>query len=708
MFTGNAITLTELDAGLVELCFDSKSGPVNKFDQATLAELAQAVSLLAQHSALTGVLITSSKSTFIVGADITEFSGVFVKSFDEICDWTHQTHRTFQQLEQLPVPVVAAINGATMGGGLELALLADRRVIADTAKIALPEVTLGICPGWGGTVRLSRLIGWQAALEWMLTGKHQAAIDAEKAGAVDLVVTPTALREAALSTLQSLVGEEKVLRHTEALVLNDDEQQALDVFCEQQLAKLDPRYPAAIEILKAIAKHVTLPFAEAINEEVKLFAGLAKTDSAEALVGNFVNQQTVARIGKRMAGQVNPIEKAAVLGAGIMGGGIAYQTAKSGIPIVMKDIQQPALDLGIATATKILDKLVAKGRSSEDEKAKVLANITPTLELGALSDAEVVVEAVVENPKIKSVVLAETEANIPNTSVLASNTSTISIDFLAENLARPHLFCGIHFFNPVQAMPLVEIIRGSKTSDDTIARAVAYALSLRKTPIVVNDCPGFLVNRVLFPYFHGFNLLLQDGVSMERIDKVMENFGWPMGPAYLADVIGMDTMVHADDGLQAGFPERMTHANGYVLKTLLDANLLGQKNGEGFYQYTTDENGRRVKLPSAIAQALIDQAVQRHVEVSDEDIIYRMMIPMCTESVRCLDENIVNSAAELDMALLMGLGFPKFRGGAIRYLDAIGTAKFAEIAAQYADLGGLYQLTEELAARAAKGSKVYA
>ena len=177
----------------------------------------------------------------------------------------------------------------------------------------------------------------------------------------------------------------------------------------------------------------------------------------------------------------------------------------------------------------------------EDEKAKVLANITPTLELGALSDAEVVVEAVVENPKIKSVVLAETEANIPNTSVLASNTSTISIDFLAENLARPHLFCGIHFFNPVQAMPLVEIIRGSKTSDDTIARAVAYALSLRKTPIVVNDCPGFLVNRVLFPYFHGFNLLLQDGVSMERIDKVMENFGWPMGPAYLADVIGMDS-----------------------------------------------------------------------------------------------------------------------------------------------------------------------
>ena len=257
-------------------------------------------------------------------------------------------------------------------------------------------------------------------------------------------------------------------------------------------------------------------------------------------------------------------------------------------------------------------------------------------------------------------------------------------------------------------MPLVEIIRGSKTSDDTIARAVAYALSLRKTPIVVNDCPGFLVNRVLFPYFHGFNLLLQDGVSMERIDKVMENFGWPMGPAYLADVIGMDTMVHADDVLQAGFPERMTHANGYVLKTLLDANLLGQKNGEGFYQYTTDENGRRVKLPSAIAQALIDQAVQRHVEVSDEDIIYRMMIPMCTESVRCLDENIVNSAAELDMALLMGLGFPKFRGGSIRYLDAIGTAKFAEIAAQYADLGGLYQLTEELAARAAKGSKVYA
>lgn len=699
MYNGQAVSLKSLESGLVELVFDLQGESVNKLNNLTLKELGEVVTLLADAKDVKGLLITSAKPAFIVGADITEFQDNFALSGEELKAWINKTHDTFSALESLPYPTVAAVNGMALGGGFELALSADFRVLSADARIGLPEVNLGICPGWGGTVRLSRLIGTEPALQWMMTGKPQKAATALKMGAVDGVADAAELREAAIAMLNAAVAgdvdfahnrERKQQPQADSLAARTE---LLDT-CEKYAKKLDSNYPAAGEILNAVCTHATMPMADALAVEAEAFATLAQSDAAQSLVGLFMNDQLLKKKSKAWCKQADAVEKSAVLGAGIMGGGVAYQSASTGTPILMKDIREEALDLGLKTASKLLDRKIDKGRMDTAGKAVVMDAITPTLDYNEFGSVDLVVEAVVENPAIKAAVLADVEGSVPETAVLASNTSTISIDTLAESVARPEQFCGMHFFNPVHLMPLVEVIRGSKTSDKTIARTVAYATAMGKTPIVVNDCPGFLVNRILFPYFNAFNRLLIDGVDFQRIDRVMEAFGWPMGPAYLADVVGIDTLVHADHVMQEGFPERMGHDAEVIAEVLLAADCLGQKNGKGFYEYGVDENGRRFKEPAGIACELIATGAKQSIEISDEEIIDRMMIPMCLESVRCLEDGVVESAAEVDMGLILGLGFPRFRGGALRYIDTVGLHAFAEKTEINAENGPLYTLTD--------------
>ena len=597
MYQGQALSLKLLESGLVELIFDLQGESVNKLNNLTLKELGEVVELLANAKDVKGLLITSAKPAFIVGADITEFQDNFVLSREELKGWVGKTHATFKALENLPYPTVAAVNSMALGGGFELALCADFRVLASDARVGLPEVNLGICPGWGGTVRLSRLIGTEAALQWMMTGKPQKAEAALALGAVDGVADSAELREAAIAMLQAAVAGDVNFVHNrerKQKPLVDSETVRTDLLDiqEQYAKKLDPNYPAAGEILKAVCTHAMLPMADALDVEVEVIVTLAHSDAAQSLVGLFMNDQLLKKKSKVWCKQADAVEKTAVLGAGIMGGGVAYQSASTGTPIIMKDINAEALDLGMNTASGLLDSKIKKGRMTAAGKAVIMEEISPTLDYSEFTDVDLVVEAVVENPDIKKMVLAEVESKVSRDTVVTSNTSTISIDTLASSLSRPEFFCGMHFFNPVHLMPLVEVIRGSKTSDKTIARTVAYATAMGKTPIVVNDCPGFLVNRILFPYFNAFNRLLIDGVDFQRIDRVMEAFGWPMGPAYLADVVGIDTLVHADHVMQEGFPERMGHDTDVIAEALLAADCLGQKNGKGFYEYGVDENGR--------------------------------------------------------------------------------------------------------------------
>ena len=433
------------------------------------------------------------------------------------------------------------------------------------------------------------------------------------------------------------------------------------------------------------------------------------TSQAEAMVGLFLSDQLIAKKAKDWIKKADKkVERAAVLGAGIMGGGIAYQSSLKGTPIKMKDINQAGLDLGLTEANKLLSKQVNRGRMKVEQMGKVLADIDPTLSYDNFDGVDIVVEAVVENPKVKHIVLAEVEKQVRDDAILTSNTSTISITHLAEALERPENFCGMHFFNPVHAMPLVEVIRGEKSSDAAIARTVAYASAMGKKPIVINDCPGFLVNRVLFPYFAGFMGLLKDGADFVAIDKVMERWGWPMGPAYLMDVVGMDTGSHAEQVMADGFPDRMTKTFKTAGDVMFENDRYGQKNGKGFYVYEMDKRGKPKKVVSQDSYDLLAPHCDERKDFDKQEIITRMMLPMATELARCLEEGIVSSAAEADMALVYGVGFPPFRGGVFRWLDNIGMQAFVEMSDQFKHLGKLYEATDTQREMAANGSKYYA
>jgi 3-hydroxyacyl-CoA dehydrogenase/enoyl-CoA hydratase/3-hydroxybutyryl-CoA epimerase/enoyl-CoA isomerase len=338
---------------------------------------------------------------------------------------------------------------------------------------------------------------------------------------------------------------------------------------------------------------------------------------------------------------------------------------------------------------------------------ETLNNISATLNFDNFDTIDMVVEAVVENPKIKAMALAEVEQQVSSDTIIASNTSTIPITELAKSLQRPENFCGMHFFNPVPKMPLVEIIRGEQSSEQAIARTVNYALAMGKKPVVVNDCPGFLVNRILFAYLNGFVELLRDGADYLAIDKAAVRFGWPMGPAHLCDVVGIDTGVHAGAVMAEGFPERMGKNYTTALEVLLENNRLGEKNNLGFYRYEADKRGRMQKVVDAELRTLLKPVTAEMKEFSDEEIIDRLMIPFCFEAVRCLEEKIGSCAEDIDMALLYGIGFPLHRGGALRYMQNIGLKAFCENAKNYASLGAMYQPSENLQSMADKQQSLF-
>jgi 3-hydroxyacyl-CoA dehydrogenase/enoyl-CoA hydratase/3-hydroxybutyryl-CoA epimerase/enoyl-CoA isomerase len=394
-----------------------------------------------------------------------------------------------------------------------------------------------------------------------------------------------------------------------------------------------------------------------------------------------------------------------------MGGGIAYTSASKGIATLMKDISEKQLALGMSEAMKIMGKQVERGKMTPAKMAETTARIRPMLTYGDFAASDFVVEAIVENEAVKKKVLPEVESHLKEGTILASNTSTISITRLASVLKRPEKFCGMHFFNPVHRMPLVEIIRGEKTSDETIATAVAYSTAMGKTAVVVNDCPGFLVNRVLFPYFSGFAELIGDGVDFKVIDKTMEKFGWPMGPAYLLDVVGIDTGVHADTVMAAGYPDRMTHKGKTPMDVMVEAKRFGQKNGTGFYKYTPDKKGPPKKEMDPSTYDLIKPCIRanKSAEINDQEIVERMMIPMIFESVRCLEDKIAASPIDIDISMLYGLGFPPFRGGPMKYADMTGLDVLAKAGEKYAarGLGKLYEPPKLLLEMAKAGKKFY-
>ncbi|CCK75603.1 3-hydroxyacyl-CoA dehydrogenase [Oleispira antarctica RB-8] len=713
IYDGTAITVKMIEDGIAELNFNLDGESVNKFNRVTLENLKAATDAIKGNSDVKGVLVTSGKDCFIVGADITEFGEAFKLPEEEIVEWIVEGNQIFNAIEDLPVPTLTAINGIALGGGFEMCLATDFRVMSEKAKVGLPEVKLGLMPGFGGTVRLSRVIGADNAIEWICMGAENRADKALKMGAVDAVVAPEAVREQSIAMLQSAIAGELDFEARRAVKTGKGLLDSMESMMVFETAKgfvkgqTKGHYPAPIEAIKVMQKHHNLTRDKAQAVEAKGFAKLAKTTESAALIGLFNNDQLLKKKAKEYDAIAKPVNKAAVLGAGIMGGGIAYISALKGTPILMKDIAEAGIELGLNEANKLLSKRVERKKMKPLAMGEALNRIRPTLSYAEFGDVDIVVEAVVENPKVKGIVLAEVEQHVGENAIIASNTSTISIDFLAKSVKRPENFLGMHFFNPVHMMPLVEIIRGEKTSEEAVATTVAYAKKMGKTPVVVNDCPGFLVNRVLFPYFGGFAGLMKDGADFRQIDKVMEKFGFPMGPAYLMDVVGIDTGKHANDVMAEGFPERMKADFTSAMDVLYENGFYGQKNNKGFYTYVEDKKGKPKKVFDESILELLAPVLGEAREFSAEEIIARCMIPMCNEVVRCLEEGIVDTAAEADMALVFGVGFPPFRGGALRYIDTVGLANFVELADKYKDISPLYHVTDKMREMAANGESYF-
>jgi 3-hydroxyacyl-CoA dehydrogenase/enoyl-CoA hydratase/3-hydroxybutyryl-CoA epimerase/enoyl-CoA isomerase len=714
LYTGPAFSAAALGDGIVELKFDLAGESVNKLNAVALQDFAAATQAIAQDGSVKGVIVTSGKAVFIVGADITEFGAMFAAGEEGIAKTVLEVNRRLSAFEDLAVPTVVAINGVCLGGGLELALAGDYRVMSTAASVGFPEVKLGIFPGFGGSVRMPRIIGIDNAVEWICAGADKKADAALKDGAVDAVVAPEQLRDAALSMLKQCIAGKldwQARRAAKLAPLKLNTMELTMAFTSSMAvvgAQAGPNYPAPMLALRNMQEGATLGRDAALEVEAKYFAKAAVTPQANALIGVFLADQGVKKAaGSWEKKSKREIKQAAVLGAGIMGGGIAYQAALKGTPIIMKDIKEEQLALGMNEAGKLLAKSVERGKSTPAKMTETLGRIRPTLNYGDFGGVDIIIEAVVENPKVKQAVLSEVEGLVRDDTIIASNTSTISISLLAQSLKRPQNFVGMHFFNPVHMMPLVEVIRGKQSSEEAVAATVKLASKMGKTPVVVNDCPGFFVNRVLFPYFAGFHMLMRDGADFQAIDKAMERFGWPMGPAYLMDVVGMDTGVHAAEVMAQGFPDRMRHDWRNATQVLVENQRYGQKNGKGYYVYAPDKKGKPKKTVDPTTYELIAPVVAARKEFAPDEIVARCMVPMFNEVARCLEEKIVASPHEADMSLLYGIGFPPFRGGACRYIDQTGVANFLGMADKYASLGKLYEAPQLLRDMAASGKKFF-
>jgi 3-hydroxyacyl-CoA dehydrogenase/enoyl-CoA hydratase/3-hydroxybutyryl-CoA epimerase/3-hydroxyacyl-CoA dehydrogenase/enoyl-CoA hydratase/3-hydroxybutyryl-CoA epimerase/enoyl-CoA isomerase len=707
----NAFQLEELPNKVALVTFDLPDKKVNTLGQKVLAELTGLVGQLEKRTDLRGMLFRGGKpGNFIAGADLNELGALAFLPREQVLQGVHFGHSLFTRVSRLPFPTVALIDGNCMGGGTELVLSMDERIVSKSpqTKIALPEVKIGLLPAWGGTQRMPRLIGVHPAVEMICSGDP---IDAAKAVAVGFAfdaVPAEALVEEGNRLLDYLVEsgvwKDRRARREQPVGLTQD--QAMFLFSAAEgfvKAKTKGQYPAPLAALKAIREGCNQPIEEGLKAEAEAAQEVVGTPISANLIAVFFMGQRLARDPGVADPSVKPrdIKRVGVLGAGQMGAGIATAHARSGVPTVMVDVDNERVAAGLAKAQDVVMSRIKIGRATPQDMAAMLATLNTATGHAAFEDCDLVVEAVTENEEVKTSMYRALGKVLKPDAILASNTSTISITRMAESAPDASRFVGMHFFYPVDRMELVEVIRGEKTSDETVATIVALAKRVKKTPIVVKDCPGFLVNRVLFPYMNEALLLLSEGASMDAIDKAATRFGMPMGPIALEDLVGLDTACYAGRVMLKAYPDRAVPVP--VLDDLVKAGRLGQKSGAGFRKY--DAKGKAAPDP-AFDAILAPHRTGDHVP-TEEEITDRMFLAMLLEATRVLEEGIVRDPADVDMGLIYGIGFPPFKGGILRWADSVGAAKIVETLTRYAHLGKRFEPTESLKKLAADNGRFF-
>jgi 3-hydroxyacyl-CoA dehydrogenase/enoyl-CoA hydratase/3-hydroxybutyryl-CoA epimerase/3-hydroxyacyl-CoA dehydrogenase/enoyl-CoA hydratase/3-hydroxybutyryl-CoA epimerase/enoyl-CoA isomerase len=620
-------------------------------------------------------------------------------------------HKLFGAVASLPFPTVALIDGNCMGGGTELALSMDDRIVSDAphTKIALPEVKVGVIPGWGGTQRLPRLVGVQSAIEMITSGEAVGADKAAKIGLAFDAVSAESLLDEGVRRLEYLnsTGEWKKTREKRSQPLGLSPTQAMFAFGVAEAAiggKTKGQYPAPLAALHAIRDGANLPLAEAFQVEAKAAEEVMGSPISANLIGIFFNQQRLSRDPGVSDPNVKPgeVRRVGVLGAGLMGAGIATAHARSGIPTAMVDVDDARLAEGLNRAEEVVTSRIKIGRATPKDLAQMLGLLSTSTSHNIFTDCDVVVEAVTENEKVKTEMFRQLGEVMKPGAILASNTSTISITRMAESAPEPERFLGMHFFSPVDRMELVEVVRGARTSDETVATVVALAKRIRKTPIVVNDCAGFLVNRVLFPYMNEALLLLQEGVPMDTIDLAATAFGMPMGPIALQDMVGLDTSLYAGHVLAQAYPDRAKPSG--LLADLVQQGRLGRKSGKGFRRYNA--KGKAQNDPDVEA-VLEKHRVEGHPPRDLDGLQARLFLPMLLEATRALEDGIVREPADVDMGVILGIGFPPFKGGLLRWADTEGEEAILRKLEPLQKLGKRFEPTETLKQMAQTGQRFY-
>ena len=687
-----AFSLEMTDSGIAILYFDLPGEKVNKFSSRVMQEFSEQIEELKQSPDIKCLLLMSKKAgIFIAGADVKEIE--LITDEEQGYQVGKRGQEIFGNFEKLPFPKIAVIDGACMGGGTELSLCCDYRLATDSpkTKIALPEVNLGILPGWGGTQRLPRLVGLQRSLDIILTGKNLDAKRGWKSGLVDKVIPAEwALEQAIGFAKEVLAGKAKKYttnRKPKGAVNMALEKNPLGrklIFSQAEKTirkKTHGHYPAPLLALQVIKQTYGKSLQKGLEKEARALGKLIATPISKNLVRIFFWTEEIKKENGLDKADVKEIKinKAAVLGAGVMGGGIAQLFASRAIPVRVKDINYEMVAKAYQQASSVLMKKVKRRRLSKLDYQQVMDRITGTTDYSGFAATDLVVEAIVEDLEIKKKVLSELEEQVNENTVIATNTSSLLVDDMAGALKNKKRFVGMHFFNPVHRMPLVEVVRGKHSSDEALATVFNLVKKLGKTPILVNDGPGFLVNRLLLPYMVEAIAILEQGNTIQRIDKALLEFGMPMGPIELFDEVGLDVAYKVARILQKTMGDRMAESD--ILPNLLEAGRLGKKNGKGFYKYA----GHKKEYDHSIEEWIPDKEKM----IMDEDEISRRMVyPMINEAARCLEEGIALRPRDVDVGMIFGTGFAPFRGGLLRFADSEGLDKVVSGLERYAEMYG--------------------
>lgn len=699
------------------LIFDYPSEKINKISPDVLDDLEQKLDALSSKP-IKALAITSAKEDiFIAGADIKIFEKAFENPAiaEKLID---RGHAVFRKLASLPIPTVAAINGVCLGGGTELALACKFRVASDSPKVQIgtPEVNLGIFPGWGGTQRLPRLVGLEEGTNLILTGKSVDAKKAFKLKLVDAVLPKEFFKEELQKFMISIESKEKQKELIDKRkkgglkkLLLEDNPMGRSLFFYMANKKLQEttkgHYKAPELALDVIKRTYALPLDEGLKEEVAVFKkGLQKDFSNSKNLINlfFASEEVKKNPGMDLPKDVPKINRAAVIGAGTMGAKIAYLLTSKDIPVRLKDLNWNLLGKGYGTVFEIYQILVKKRKFTKEQADRKFQLLSATKDYSGFKQADLVIEAAVENLEIKNKIFSELEAILSEEAIIATNTSSLVIDSMAKTLKHPERFIGMHFFNPPDRMPLVEIIPGSKTSKETIARVVNLCKTLGKTAVVVKDVPGFLVNRVFATAANEASWLLEEGIDMETLDKKMTSFGMPMGPFVLADEVGNDIVYKVFNVIENAYGERMKQPE--IMKLMVENQYLGKKNGKGFYLWKGERKGE--KNPGI--KRLLSKTQKPKTALDPREAEERILFSMINEASRCLGESVAASPTYIDLALVYGTGFPPFRGGLLRYADERGIPYIVERLKVFEKkYGSRFAPSQVLLEKASKKEKFY-